>query len=233
MEQRTLWTFGDSMTFGHGCNPDCHSNIKNEYLKYKKQGDNIWPNHLGTLLNCEVKNFGKNGISNDTIFDTIVDNYNNIKENDIVIINMTIHGRIEVPYKEKTYRSPASYESVKLKKGQTYDDIKKFWIDDEFNDIEPEIVEALINYQYYFSDHDFYRERNSKRFEFIKDRFYHDKKVNFCFLWGLEESEGILRTFQTIKQHTNGEIKDNHFSFNGHYEFSHFLNSLINKSKLI
>ena len=28
----TLWTFGDSMTFGHGCNETCHSNFKEEYL---------------------------------------------------------------------------------------------------------------------------------------------------------------------------------------------------------
>mgnify|MGYP000197365352 CR=1 FL=1 len=70
----TLWTFGDSMTFGHGCNDECHSNIKEDYLLYKKEGDNIWPNHLGKLLNYKVNNFGKNGASNDYIFDSIIEN---------------------------------------------------------------------------------------------------------------------------------------------------------------
>ena len=32
MTKNTLWTLGDSMTFGHGCNPNCTSNIKDEYL---------------------------------------------------------------------------------------------------------------------------------------------------------------------------------------------------------
>ena len=57
----TLWTFGDSMTFGHGCNDECHSNIKEDYLLYKKEGDNIWPNHLGKLLNSQPINLAKCG----------------------------------------------------------------------------------------------------------------------------------------------------------------------------
>ena len=50
----TLWTFGDSFTFGHGCRaggPD-----EEYYHNYKIKSDNIWPNHLGNMLNLKVKN---------------------------------------------------------------------------------------------------------------------------------------------------------------------------------
>ena len=229
----TLWTFGDSMTFGHGCNEACHSNFKEEYLLYKKEDDTIWPNHLGKLLNYKVNNLGKNGCSNDYIFGILIDNFDNIKENDVVIINMTLHGRIDIPYKDKLYRSPASYELVNLKKGQTYDDIKSMWIGGEFDDMDSEMVETIINFQYYFSDNPYYKEQNIKRFEFLKERIIKEKKVKFCFLWGLEESNDILITFENIFQHTNGKIRDTHFSWNGHREFAHYLHALTDKSKLI
>ena len=59
---------------------------------------------LGNLLNCNVKNLGKNGISNDYILDTIIENFDYIKENDYIVIGKTFHGRIEVPYKNKIYK---------------------------------------------------------------------------------------------------------------------------------
>jgi hypothetical protein len=39
----TLHTFGDSFTFGHGCVENCSFK---EYYTYKKEDDDIWPNHL-------------------------------------------------------------------------------------------------------------------------------------------------------------------------------------------
>ena len=42
----TVWTFGDSFTFGYGCRKDCNSYTLDEYYSYKKNNDDIWPNHL-------------------------------------------------------------------------------------------------------------------------------------------------------------------------------------------
>ena len=69
----TLWTFGDSFTFGHGCRPD--GPLPEYYNNYKKDGDDTWPNLLGSMLNTKVKNFGKCGASNDYILDSIIDNF--------------------------------------------------------------------------------------------------------------------------------------------------------------
>ena len=217
----TLWTFGDSMTFGHGCNELCVSDTKEEYLPYKKEGDDIWTNHLGKLLNCKVNNFGKNGVSNDYIFDKIIDNFDNIKENDIVIINTTLYGRIDVPIGDSLCNVLSSYEGAKK------------IIKDHINEEEKEKIESVINFQYHFSNHQFYKERHKNRFEFLRNRFVNDKKISFFFMWSLEDDDGIYRSFQTIKDHTNGKINDTHFSFKGHLDFAHYIHSTMDNKKLI
>ena len=78
----TLWTFGDSMTFGHGCVLDYEGD--EYYKKYKKSDDDlIWPVILANKLGYKLNNLGKCGASNDYIFDTIISNYHLISENDI------------------------------------------------------------------------------------------------------------------------------------------------------
>jgi hypothetical protein len=217
----TLWTFGDSMTFGHGCNKLCVSETKKEYLKYKKEGDDIWVNHYGKLLNYNVVNLGKNGASNDYIFDTIIENFDNITKNDVVVINMTLHGRMDVPIRDEVINVLSSYENA----------IKIMGESAEKDDREK--IETILNFQYYFSNHQFYKKRHRNRFEFVKNRFKNDKKIRFFYMWSLEDDDGIYRSFQTIKQDTNGDINDTHFSFKGHLDFAHFLFSMTNNKKLI
>lgn len=219
--KNTLSAFGDSMTFGHGCNGLCVSETKEEYLQYKKEGDDIWTNHLSRFLNYDVINLGKNGASNDYIFDTILDNFENIKENDIVIINMTLHGRIEVPIGDEIMNVLSSYENaLKI-------------IRDNMGEENDEKIETILNFQYHFSNHQFYKERHRKRFKFIKDRLKEDKKVRFIYLWSLEDDDAIYRSFQTIKDDTRGKINDTHFSFKGHLDFAHYLYSTMDTKKLL
>lgn len=209
------------MTFGHGCNDDCVSETKIDYLPYKKDGDDIWSNHLGHLIDYQVKNLGKNGVSNDYIFDTIIENFDSIQENDIVIINTTLYGRIEVPIGDSLCNVLSSYEGAKK--------IMKDYINEE----EREKIESVINFQYHFSNHQFYKQRHKNRFQFLKNRFVNDKKIRFFFMWSLEDDDEIYRTFQTIKNHTNGKVNDTHFSYNGHLDFAHYLFSLMDNKKLI
>jgi hypothetical protein len=221
MTKNTLWTFGDSMTFGHACNVNCTTKMKDDYLPYKKEGDDIWPNHLGRFLDYEVKNFGKNGASNDYIFDSIIENFNDIKENDVVVINTTLYGRIEVPIGDYTFSILSSYETTKkVIEGQNNEDYR-------------DKVEAVINYQYHFSNHKFYKERHRKRFQFIKDRLKEDKKLKFVYLWSLEDDDAIYGTFQKIKDDTKGKIDDGHFSFKGHIDFAHYIASMMDSKKLL
>jgi hypothetical protein len=220
--KNTLWAFGDSMTFGHGCNVDCKSNTRLEYLPYKKEGDDIWSNHLSKLLNYDVINLGKNGASNDYIFGSIIDNFDYINEGDIVIINMTLHGRIEVPIGDEIVNALSSYENEMKIRGY-----------DSGGDRQ-EKIETIINFQYHFSNHQFYKDRHIKRFNFIKNRLLNEKKVKYVYLWSLEEVDsGLYSSFETIHKATNGAVNDTHFSFNGHLNFAHFLYNTVRDKKQI
>jgi hypothetical protein len=52
-------------------------------------------------------------------------------------------------------------------------------------------------------------------------------------MWSLEDDDGIYRSFQTIKDHTNNKINDTHFSFKGHLDFAHYIYSTMDNKKLI
>jgi len=209
----TLWTFGDSFTFGHGCRPD---GPLPEYCKnYKKDGDDVWPNLLGNMLNTEIKNFGKCGASNDFIIDCIIDNWDNFKENDFVIIATTFHSRFDVPLKNKLSLSTNYWESV---------DLKNFVGD------EREQMETIVNFQYYFADNELYKIRHLKRFNFLHKLLRKNKITTFG--WDvpmLTESD----RFEKIIHATNGEMEDYHFSFKGNRDFADMVYDRIKNPNLI
>jgi hypothetical protein len=194
----TLWTFGDSFTFGHGCRLE---GPLTEYCSnYKKEDDDVWPNHLGNLLNTKVKNFGECGASNDFIIDSIIDNWDDISENDIVIIGVTYHNRIDVPIHDKL-QAPFIDEDF-LNNNVKYDE---------------EQIQTLINFQYHFTYNKLYKVRHLKRFDFLVKEL--KKKKITTFVWDVEYMQYTTR-FEKIATATNDKISDYHFSFKGHKDFA-------------
>ncbi len=192
-----LWTFGDSYTYGAGCIPYGYERIPKYTHNYKKEGDDIWPNHLANMLNLEVKNFGKPGASNDYIIDSIIDQWNFIKEGDCVIISITYHNRFDMPYENEL--------------------LNIFFDDDYPNDfpsLKKEEKETIINFQYYFANNELYKKRHLKRYNFLT-KLLKEKKVK-TYLWNVLEYSFI----EQIWNATNGEIHDCHFSFKGHKDFA-------------
>lgn len=209
----TLWTFGDSFTFGHGCRPD--GPLPEYYNNYKKDGDDVWPNLLGKMLNTEIKNFGKCGASNDFIIDCIIDNWDNFKENDFVIIATTFHSRFDVPLKNKLSLSTNYWESV---------DLKNFVGD------EREQMETIVNFQYYFADNELYKIRHLKRFNFLHKLLRKNKITTFG--WDVPLLTESNR-FEKIIHATNGEMEDYHFSFKGNRDFADMVYDRIKNPNLI
>lgn len=92
-----LWVFGDSFTAGCGC-------LEGEVftINYKKSDkDKIWPEIVAEKLNLELKNIGMGLFSNDKIIDSIIENYEYINKNDLVIIGNTFYSRFDIPYNGK------------------------------------------------------------------------------------------------------------------------------------
>jgi hypothetical protein len=208
----TLWTFGDSFTFGHGCRVD--GPMPEYFFEYKKETDDIWPNLLGKMLNVQVKNFGKCGASNDYIIDSIIDNWDNFKKNDFIIIGITYYGRFDVPYDGKL--ESISYFDEKYL--STYSLYKK------------EEIETIINFYYHFSNHKLYKNRQLKRLNFLI-KLLKEKKIN-TYDWDIIDFINV-NLFEKIISATNNKILDEHFSFKGHREFANMMYKKITSPTLI
>lgn len=219
----TLWTFGDSFTAGDGCveNLGIRDGDFKYYNQYKEPDSDIWPNILGKTIGFDVKNIGKSGASNDYILDSIIDNFNFIESNDIVIIEKTFYQRFDVPKLDSDHFHTQYAEELHMLSV----DLKT----NKYNKDKLEI-ETILNYGVLFSDNKLFKERQDKRFEFIKTQL--NTKTDKIIMWDVLDF--VYGKIETIGQHTRGEIKDYHFSFNGHKTFSDLLyKKIYNKPSLI
>ena len=203
---KTLWTFGDSFTFGHGCRPD--GPLSEYFYEYKLNDDDIiWPEILSKKLQCKLINLGKCGASNDYIFDSIIENYLQIKEDDIVIVNKTFSQRFDVPN--------TSLNKLECITAENYNSLSKI-----LNKSKEE-METIINFTYYFSGHKLYQKRQENRYKFIKSIIkcnkYYECKTNDILIWG----------FENITKHTQNKIIDGHLSFNGHKQFANYIYAVL------
>lgn len=216
----TLWTFGDSQTFGFGCRPD--GPLSEYYFNYKKEGDDIWPVHLSKKLNCNLKNYGKWGASNDYIFDSIINVFHQIKETDYVVIGETYHQRFDVEDYIKG-------ELISILGEITIDQFDEGW-KSQLNRIcksEEEIM-TLINYSLHFTGSDLIKKRHHSRFEFIKTILPKNTKV---LLWSWESE--INKKVQRIYHHTKGKINDTHFSFKAHKDFAQYAYRMLTEGETL
>ena len=201
-----LWVFGDSLTAGNGCvnNIPLRDGGYNYFNEYKTEGDDIWPNILGQMIDLETINLGKSGACNDQIIDLIIDNYYKFNEDDIVIVGKTFHQRFDLPNKENNDFTSYYGESLNVLYKDTKNDEKS---------------QTIVNYGVLFCDSELYKHRQNKRFNFLKQTI--EDKVKLFHVWDITDTfrEGI----ETIRQHTNNKIKDIHFSFNGHKQMAEIM----------
>lgn len=199
--KKTLWTFGDSHTAGHGCIPGYEY-----YEKYRKEGDEIWPVYLSQWLDTDLENMGVCGASNDMILDSIGDSFDRIKSGDIVIIGKTYSHRFDVPHPKKEDLYPICYDwdKIVLQEGT-----------DEFSS---EQIEAIVNFQYHFMLSPLFEIRWNKRYDWVK-RVLENMGCK-CIIWDVNTD---LREYETIMIHTNRKMEDYHMSFKGHKQIGLFM----------
>jgi hypothetical protein len=208
----TLWTFGDSFTAGDGCveNIPIRDGDFKYYNEYKQLDSDIWPNILGETIRYNVKNMGKSGASNDYILDSIIDNFNMITLDDVVIIEKTFYQRFDVPKLNSDEFQTIYGEALYIMDT----DLKK----NKYNKDKLEI-ETILNYGVLFCQNSLFQERQNKRFRFIETLL--KLNVKKILIWDIDSD--LRKSIETISRHTKGKIKDYHFSFNGHKEFSELL----------
>lgn len=187
-----IWCFGDSFTAGHGCTPEFEY-----YQKYKKDGDKLWCEYLGNILKMNVINKGINGGSNDIIIDIIIDNFDNIKPNDVVIVGKTFSYRYDIPSFGMKNEWVSAHDVIYHKQ--------------QYNE---EQYQTIINFSYHFAKDRKYKDRQNNRINFLIN-LLNEKKVK-TLLWSVGED---ILFYDRIRDATNGKIDDAHLSFKGQLQF--------------
>ena len=80
-------------------------------------------------------------------------------------------------------------------------------------------IETILNYGVLFCQNSLFQERQNKRFRFIETLL--KLNVKKILIWDIDSD--LRKSIETISRHTKGKIKDYHFSFSGHKEFSELL----------
>ena len=148
-----LWVFGDSFTAGNGC-------LHNEaYTKYKESDDDlVWPEITANTLNLELINRGVGAYSNDKIIDTIIEDYNLINKNDLIIIGSTFYNRFDIPNNNTLLTlSPTNL---------------------------PDSNQELLLHFISIMDSDLLKKRHKLRIDFLKQQLI--KEEAKCLIWEVE-----------------------------------------------
>lgn len=209
----TLWCFGDSFTQGHGCEPGWEY-----YDNFKKDGDEKWAIHVSKEFGMDLMNCGSNGASNDYIIDSIMENYEKIKKNDIVIIGTTYHTRFDIPNLKKI--KPVEFISSIIGPHSSAKDFEMYMNEKEYL--------AAVDFFYYFVNNENYKLRTVRRFSFLK-RLLKSKDVK-VIMWDVITH---IQPYENIRKATDSKIDDYHFSFKGHKDFSEWIIRKIRNEQLI
>lgn len=198
-----LHTFGCSFTFGNGLFPKEPYNIQ-----YRKNEDDIiWPEIVAKHFDYELVNRGEGLMSNDRIFDRIIENMDTISSDDVVILQMSYHHRFDIPNKEDNILLTIAPNAEPILRGiYTPSEIEKICF-----------VSALW-------DSELYKKRNELRFNFIYHYIKDIIKVKKCILWDVSVTDS---QYERIINATYGKINDHHWSYKGHKDFAnHIINEI-------
>jgi hypothetical protein len=199
-----LFVFGCSFTKGSGC-------LEGEpyTLKYKKSDkDLIWPEILAEELNLKLYNFGEPGKSNGRIIDSIIENFELIQKEDIVILQKTFTHRFDIaPRRKKNHPYVRKFLTITPQSEETL----------KYEEYDTSEIDSIL-YNTWLMDNELNDMRVDNRFNFFK-KLLLLKGVKKCIHWDVLNyiDENI---YERIQEHSNGEIIDAHWSYNGHREFS-------------
>lgn len=208
----TIWTFGDSLTERY--NPAFK--WSKDYIEWKGYVPKVYGNFISEMLGYDLKNLGKAGCDNYTIYDTFCKAYPLIKEDDLVIIGWTSVGRFRLVTKRGKWVTLNPHFDNYL---NDIDNISKNTIDEIFiNRTNSKYVDEVNGW-----------------IEFINLICKNKKVVH----WSTIRGDGELNThhffeMERIYTETNGLIQDAHFSEKGqeHLAFE-LIDVIMNKQKLV
>lgn len=214
--ENNAWFFGDSFTYGHGCNP----NLEHEYHK-KYPGGELWTTIVSDHFNCIENNLGGVGYSSEYIINLLISNLEHFQPNDIVIVGSSHGSRFQI-YDDKLNRF-LNYNPYHFHDPETnHNDIPSATFDIGYND---DLFNALklFSLKYRTEPESFLTKYYDDQ---IRSLLRFIKKNNIRILsWGYH----IWGNFETIQQATG--MNDYHWCWGGHKQWASKCIELIERGR--
>lgn len=201
----TLWVFGDS--FSTPFDSPYIDLWAKEYINWKGYTPKIYSQIIATKLEMKLETFAKGGLDNYTILETICENIDKIKDDDILIIgwSSTLRFRLIDNFSNTLSIIPnfeTNLSNIDFISSQT-------------------IEEVLLNRFQHYNNYDY---------ELFRWTRLINKSLNCKVIhWKWE----VLTQYETIKIETNNEINDGHYSESGHLELAKDFIKHLNLNKQI
>lgn len=224
---KTLWVFGDSFTEGYNNFVTKHPNghrieWRDKYINWKGYTPKVFDEILSNKLKIKSINKGIGGADNYTIFDSIIEVLEKIKEDDIVIIGWSTLSRYRLANQQNEFESITMWWQNASQTALERIGISQSTINDiMINRIDNKAYINEINGYIKLINHIF---KTNKVIHWSP--FYINKSI------GLKVID--IPKLESILNETKGEIDDLHFSEPAHFELAeHFYHIIHNNNTLI
>jgi len=195
LNKQTCWFFGDSFTNGDGCMSE------DPYYKKYPNGK-LWTTRVSSYLGMNEKKISRGGCSNQYLLNKLILNFPNFVEGDYVIFSDTIPTRT-LWYDDDNQERHSIVEET-ISGGEDTDSTILDYITGQLIPHENE-WEKFYLYQYESL-------LNELQLRNVKVLFWSHR------LWYPPNN-----TFQTIWEHTKGEIDNGHWSWYGHKQMYEYI----------
>lgn len=218
----TLWVFGDS--FDYGTEVSRKGEIYHD--KYKKSGDSHYSLHIGKELKLEVRNNAKPSFGPYHTLYQLTKKIHEIKPEDYVIVGVSDVNRIlgfqknSIPSENPEIPDPNNMIDVYgywSREDSYMTDKMKYLSDNYFNYVTDYIVNCM---QPFVGEH----------FYFVNQIFNNLLLTINCkktFIYNIN----LWTKFETIKEATDNQINDMHWSYKGNKDFAKYVVEIWNSHK--
>jgi hypothetical protein len=207
-----LWTFGDSFTESFLPNKDCKViHWRHHYINWKGYVPKVYGELLSERLGMKLMNYGVGGWDNYSIFESFCKVVKEIKKDDLIIFGWSNSARFRLTDKNGEWINYLPNDNGMLR-------------DAEYMDRDS-IKKLLAN-------------RSNKKYDSEVNNWInlinHTLKNNYVIHWTAFKNTleaDCLNEFEIIKNETNGEIDNKHFSEQGQLKLSQVLEAKYNRIK--
>lgn len=205
--------------FLYGCSNSVPFSYKTKWAEAYVQWKGYVPEAYGDIISRELKlnqiNYSKPGTNNYEIFQKICDTFDEVNENDLIIIQWTQISRFRLVNKNNEWENFYADVSHYTEKIKNCDDVSK-----------STISEILINRT--LSKH---VEEIKSWEKLLRSNFKNNKLLFWSPFENIPGHGNILKSLETIAIETNGTIADPHFNERGQNDLAMILLNWIGENK--